>query len=295
MSSAKSGDSSQRPKGDTYFLMLKVTPEKEVAPVKWALSNLDENTASLVIDEPNERLYLWIGQSVDGITKAVARRRAVDISSQGFKLESVSYPIGKVMGKKLQMLEIDQAEMNKDPKLKETFNDLKTLFRKKTELSEEGVLARSGVKIPEAKRELSQGFTRPPPQFQDVSKALEEKFGRAPEIIAERETMLERYREREYDKVAARYALAFIDVLGGKANIEISSTAKAKTYQVSRPAVTETQVVPNPETASGTLTTTVIEEKKCSFVIEDKKLKILESNLSQEEINRVMRRAEELV
>jgi hypothetical protein len=301
LSASKGGDSSQRPKGDTYFLMLKVTPEKEVAPVKWSLNNLNENTASLVIDEPNERLYLWIGESVDGITKAIARRRAADIASQGFKLESMSYPIGKVATKKLEVIEIDQADTTKDSKIKETFGDLKALFRKKTELSEGGVLARSGVKIPEAKRELGQGFTRAPPQFQEVSKALEEKFGRAPEIIAERETMLERYKEREYDKVAAVYTLAFIDILGGKANVEISRQGQSKVYQINKPAVIETEPPAEmPKTfekpIAGEEPKAIVreEEKKCSFVIEDKKLKIVESNLTQEEISKVMRRVEEL-
>jgi len=301
LSTSMSRDSPQRPKGDTYFLMLKVTPEKEVAPIKWALSNLDEDTASLIIDETNERLYLWIGESVDGITKAIARRRAADISSQGFKLESMSYPIGKILGRKLEIIEINQADTTKDPKVKDNFSDLKALFRKKTELFEGGVLARWGVKVPEAKRELGQGFTRAPPQFQEVSKALEEKFGRAPEIIAERETMLERYKEREYDKVAAVYTLAFIDTLGGKANVEISRRGQSKVYQVTKPAVIEMEPPAEmPKTfekpIAGEAPRAIVreEEKKCSYVIEDKKLRIVESNLTQEEINKVMRRVEEL-
>jgi len=301
LSASKGGDSSQRPKEDAYFIMLKVTPEKEVAPIKWSLNNLDENTASLVIDEVDERLYLWIGERVDGITKAIARRRSADIASQGFKLENMSYSIGKVAAKKLEIIEIDQADMTKDSKVKETFGDLKALFRKKTELSEGGVLARSGVKVPEAKRELGQGFTRSPPQFQEVSKALEEKFGRAPEIIAERETMLERYKEREYDKIAALYTLAFIDILGGKVSIEVSRRGQSKVYQITKPAVIETQPPAEmPTTFEKPITTvaprTIVreEEKKCSYVIEDKRLRIVESNLTQEEINRVIRRVEEL-
>jgi hypothetical protein len=307
LSGSKIGDSSQRPKEDCYFLMLKVTPEKEVVPVKWLLSNLDESSASLVIDESSERLYLWIGESVDGITKAVARRRAADISSQGFRLENISHPIGKVAAKKLEIVELAQGDVNKDFKVKEIFNDLKNLFRKKTELLEDGMLARSSVKIPEAKRDLREGFTRSPPKFEEVSKALEEKFGKAPEILAERETMLERYKEREYDKVAAIYTIAFVDILGGKANVEISRQGRSKVYNVSKPAVIETQPAPEmpkatEETVTGEAQVTVEatktivkeKEKKCSYVIEDKKLRVIESNLTQEELNRVMKRVEEL-
>lgn len=307
MSDSKTGDSSQRPKEDCYFLMLKVTPEKEVVPVKWLLSNLDGSSASLVIDESSERLYLWIGESVDGITKAVARRRAADISSQGFRLENMSHPIGKVTAKKLEVIELAQGDIAKDFKVKEMFSDLKSLFRKKTELLEDGVLARSSVKIPEAKRDLREGFTRSPPKFEEVSKALEEKFGKAPEIIAERETMLERYKEREYDKVAAVYTLAFVDILGGKVNVEISRQGRSKIYQVSKPAVIETEPPPEipkkteePGTTGAQVTVEAPKmivkekEKKCSYVIEDKKLRVIESNLTQEELNRVMRRVEEL-
>lgn len=187
---------SLRPKEDYYLLMLKVNPEKEVVPVRWSPASLNEDSAALIIDEQNERLYIWIGEGVDGITKAIARRKAADVSSQGYKLPNISYPIGKLGTKKLQIVEINQADLAKDKQAKDTFAEVKALFRKKIELLEEDTLARASIKVPTAMRELG-GFTGAPPQFQEVSKALEEKFGRAPEIIAERETMRERYKERD--------------------------------------------------------------------------------------------------
>jgi hypothetical protein len=288
-------DSSLGPKEDYYLLMLKVNPEKEVVAVKWSLSGLDEDSAALVIDEQSERLYVWIGQGVDGITKAIARRKAADISSQGFKLPSMSYPVGKVTGKKLDVIEVDQAELAKDNKLRDVFSELKSLFRKKTELLEGDVLARATVKVPVAMRQLG-SFTRAPPQFQEVSKALEEKFGRAPEIFAERETMRERYAEREYDKVAAIYTLAFVEVLGGKVNVEIERQGRGKVYHVAKeiPTAQQTAVVEPLEAAEMAQPVQEEERKNCSFAIEEKRLKILESNLTQEEINRVIKRVEEL-
>ncbi|WXG46520.1 MAG: hypothetical protein WED05_07680 [Candidatus Atabeyarchaeum deiterrae] len=277
-----SGDNSksfsQRPKDDYYFLMLKVNSEKEVAPAKWSLSNLDEHSAALIIDEPDERLYLWIGESVDGITKAVARRKAADVSSQGYRLENVPHPIGKVGAKRLELIEVNQADMAKDTKAKELFGDLKALFRKKAEIAEGGVLARVGAKIPEAKRELGKSITRPPAQFEEVSKALEDRFGRASEILAERETMRVRFKSREDEKVAAAHVLALLELLGGKASVEIIAKGEDKVYQVTKPAVSEAE-----------------QEKRSAFTVEDKKLRIIESNLSQEEINKLMQRASELL
>lgn len=288
-------DSSLEPKEDYYLLMLKVNPEKEVVPVRWQLTGLNEDSAALIIDEQNEHLYVWIGASVDGITKAIARRKAADISSQGYKLSNMSYPIGKVGSKKLEIIEVNQADLAKDNRTKDAFAEVKALFRKKTELLEGDVLARASAKVPQVMRELG-AFTRAPPQFQEVSKALEEKFGRAPEIFAERETMRERYAEREYDKVAAIYTLAFVEILGGKVNIQIGHQDKRKVYQISKEApaterVMEAEslaVVETPQTAR------VEEGKRCSYIIEDKRLKILESNLTLEEINRVMKKVEEL-
>jgi hypothetical protein len=288
-------DSSLEPKEDYYLLMLKVNPEKEVVPVRWQLTGLNEDSAALIIDEQNEHLYVWIGASVDGITKAIARRKAADISSQGYKLSNMSYPIGKVGSKKLEIIEVNQADLAKDNRTKDAFAEVKALFRKKTELLEGDVLARASAKVPQVMRELG-AFTRAPPQFQEVSKALEEKFGRAPEIFAERETMRERYAEREYDKVAAIYTLAFVEILGGKVNIQIGHQDKGKVYQISKEApaterVMEAEslaVVETPQTAR------VEEGKRCSYIIEDKRLKILESNLTLEEINRVMKKVEEL-
>lgn len=287
-------DSSLGPKEDYYLLMLKVNPEKEVVPVRWSPAGLDEDSAALIIDEQGERLYVWIGERVDGITKAIARRKAADISSQGFKLPRMSYPVGKIGSKKLEIIEVNQAELTKDNKTKDAYSEVKALFRKKTELLEEDVLARASVRVPTAKRQLG-AFTRAPPQFQEVSKALEEKFGRAPEIFAERETMRERYAEREYDKAAAIYTLAFVEVLGGKVNVEVERQSRGKVYHVSKeapipePAAPETtEVAESPQLAQ------VREGKKCSYIIEEKKLRILEGNLSQEDINKVMKRVEEL-
>jgi hypothetical protein len=207
----------------------------------------------------------------------------------------MSYPIGKVGSKKLEIIEVNQADLAKDNRTKDAFAEVKALFRKKTELLEGDVLARASAKVPRVMRELG-AFTRAPPQFQEVSKALEEKFGRAPEIFAERETMRERYAEREYDKVAAIYTLAFVEILGGKVNIQIGHQDKGKVYQISKEApaterVMEAEslgVVETPQTAR------VEEGKRCSYIIEDKRLKILESNLTLEEINRVMKKVEEL-
>ena len=293
--SSEGTDSSLGSKEDYYLLMLKVNPEKEVVPARWSPTGLNEDSAALVIDEQSERLYVWIGQSVDGITKAIARRKAADISSQGFKLPGMSYSVGKVTSKRLEIIEVNQADLSKDNKTKDAFSELKALFRKKTELLEGDVLARASVKVPTAMRQLG-SFTRAPPQFQEVSKALEEKFGRAPEIFAERETMRERYAEREYDKVAAVYTLAFVEVLGGKVNVEIERQGRGKVYHISKEIPTIKQAaapeaagvaeLPQPPQAE--------EGKNCSYVIEEKKLRILEGNLSQEEINRVMKKVEEL-
>jgi hypothetical protein len=288
-------DSSLGPKEEYYLLMLKINPEKEAVPVRWSPTGLSEDTAALIIDEQSERIYVWIGESVDGITKAIARRKAADISSQGYRLANISYPIGKVGAKKLEIIEVNQSDLAKDKAAKDAFAEVKGLFRKKTELLEGDTLARSSVKVPKAMRELG-GFTRAPPKFQEVSKSLEEKFGRAPEIIAERETMRDRYKEREQDKVAAVYALAFVETLGGRVDLEISHQGQAKVFQI----IKEEPIVEKPvgaEEIGDSQTSQTVElrrEKKCSFTIEDKRLRILESNLTQEEINRVLKRVEEL-
>ena len=289
------GDKESIPRADYYFLMLKVNPDKEVVPVKWSPVSLDENSAALIIDELEGRLYMWIGESVDGITKAVARRKAADVASQGFKLENMSYPIGKVGSKRLEVIEVNQAEMAKDTKMKDTFSEVKNLFRKKGEVLEGGILARATVKVPEAKRDLSEGFARSPPKFQEVSKALEEKFGRASEIIAEHETMRERYKGREDDKIAALYMLAFTESLGGKVETEIAAGSEGKVYRIIKkaPASTPTetemesqnQAAPTAETA---------QEKRIFFGVENRRIRVLETNLPQEELGRVMRAAEEL-
>ncbi|WXG43934.1 MAG: hypothetical protein WED04_07885 [Promethearchaeati archaeon SRVP18_Atabeyarchaeia-1] len=286
---------SLRPKEDYYLLMLKVNPEKEVVPVRWSPASLNEDSAALIIDEQNERLYIWIGEGVDGITKAIARRKAADVSSQGYKLPNISYPIGKLGTKKLQIVEINQADLAKDKQAKDTFAEVKALFRKKIELLEEDTLARASIKVPTAMRELG-GFTGAPPQFQEVSKALEEKFGRAPEIIAERETMRERYKEREYDKVAAVYTLAFVETLGGKVSVEISQRGQVKVFQISKeaPSIEKTVSAEGLGAEEALQTAEVNQVKKCAFTIEDKRLKILENNLTLEEINKAMKKVEEL-
>ena len=290
------GDKENIPRADYYLLMLKVNSDKEVVPVRWSPVNLDENSAALIIDEADGRLYMWIGESVDGITKAVARRKAADVASQGFKLENVSYPIGKLGSKRLEVVEVNQADMAKDTKMKDTFGEVKNLFRKKGEVLEGGILARANVKVPEAKRELAEGFARAPPKFQEVSKALEERFGRASEIIAERETMRERYKGREDDKIAALYMLAFTESLGGKVETEIASGSEGKVYRIIKKAI-----APPPTTAaemgSDNQTTPPAEaeqEKRVFFAVEGKRIRVLETNLAQEELGRVMRAAEEL-
>jgi hypothetical protein len=289
------GDNESVPRADYYLLMLKVNSEKEVVPVNWSPVNLDENSAALIIDELMGRLYMWIGESVDGITKAVARRKAADVASQGYKLENVSYPIGKLGTKKLEIIEINQADMTKDTKMKDTFGEVKNLFRKKGEILEGGVLARANVKVPEAKRELSEGFVRAPPKFQEVSKALEEKFGRASEIIAERETMRERYKGREDDKIAALYMLAFTESLGGKVETEIAAGSEGKVYRV-----TKKPTAPSPkeeQTEGGEqkkVTADALQEKRFFFAVEGRRMKVVETNLTQEELGKVMRTAEDL-
>jgi hypothetical protein len=289
------GDRENVPRADYYLLMLKVNSEKEVVPVKWSPANLDDNSAALIIDELSGRLYMWIGESVDGITKAVARRKAADVASQGYKLENVSYPIGKLGTKRLEVIEVNQADMAKDTKMKDTFGEVKNLFRKKGEILEGGVLARAGVKVPEAKRELSEGFARSPPKFQEVSKALEEKFGRASEIIAERETMRERYKGREDDKVAALYMLAFTESFGGKMEAEIAPGSEGKVYRITRKIPSPTLVATEAATTSETPEATETEkEKKFHFAVEGKRLRVLETNLTQEELGKVMRTVEEL-
>lgn len=290
-----SADKENIPRADYYALMLKVNSEKEVVPVKWNPINLDENSAALIIDEPSGRLYMWIGESVDGITKAVARRKAADVASQGYKLENISYPIGKLGAKRLQVIEVNQADMAKDTKIKDTFGEVKNLFRRKGEILEGGVLARASVKIPEAKRDLIEGFARSPPKFQEVSKALEEKFGRASEIIAERETMLERYKGHEDDKVAALYMLAFTESLGGKVETEIALGSEGKVYRVTKKLPTPTPMVAEIESAGETsVAAETVQEKRCFFSVEGKKMRVLETNLTQEELGRVMRTAEDL-
>jgi len=289
------GDKDNLPRADYYLLMLRVNSEKEVVPVRWSPVNLDENSAALIIDELGGRLYMWIGESVDGITKAVARRKATDVASQGYKLENVSYPIGKLGAKKLEIIEVNQADMAKDPKIKDTFGEVKNLFRKKTEILERGVLARASVKVPDAKRELSEGFVRAPPKFQEVSKALEEKFGRASEIIAERETMRERYKGREDDKVAALYMLALTENLGGKVETEITTGSEGKVYRVTKKLPAPTPTVSGTESAGQTpVTADTLQEKKVFFAVEGKRMRVLETNLTQEELGRIMRAAEEL-
>jgi hypothetical protein len=289
------GDKENVPRADYYLLMLKVNPEKEVVPVKWSPASLDENSATLIIDEFGGRLYMWIGESVDGITKAVARRKAADIASQGYKLENVSYPIGKFGAKRLEIIEVNQADMAKDTKVKDTFGEVKNLFRKKGEILEGGVLARASVKVPDAKRELSEGFVRAPPKFQEVSKALEEKFGRASEIIAERETMRERYKGREDDKVAALYMLALTESLGGKVETEIATGSEGKVYRITKKLPPPTPTLEGAETAVQTqVTTDIVQEKKIFFAVEGKRMRVLETNLTQEELGRIMRTAEEL-
>jgi hypothetical protein len=282
------------PRADYYLLMLKVNSEKQVVPVKWSPANLDENSAALVIDELTGRLYMWIGESVDGITKAVARRKAADVASQGYKLENVSYPIGKLGPKKLDVIEVNQADMAKDKKMKDTYGELSNLFRKKGEVLEGGVLARASVKVPEAKRGL-EGFARSPPKFQEVSKALEEKFGRASEIIAERETMRERYKGREDDKVAALYMLAFTESFGGKVEAEIAPGSEGKVYRITKKAPTPTPIATETETIGETPEATETEkEKRLYFAVEGKRLRVLETNLTQEELAKVMHGVEDL-
>jgi hypothetical protein len=289
------GDRENIPKADYYLLMLRVNSEKEVVPVKWSPVNLDENSAALIIDELSGHLYMWIGESVDGITKAVARRKAADIASQGYKIESVSYPIGKLGAKKLDIIEVNQADMAKDTKMKDSYGELKNLFRKKGEILEGGFLARASVKVPEAKRGLGEGFARAPPKFQEVSKALEERFGRASEIIAERETMRERYKGREDDKIAAVYTLAFIESLGGKVEVEVDPGAQGKVYRVSKQAPTPQLAGAGLEATSETPEAIQVEpEKTFSFTVEDKRIRILGGNLTQEEISKAMRVVEDL-
>jgi hypothetical protein len=289
------GDKENIPRADYYLLMLKVNSDKEVVPVKWSPVNLDENSAALIIDELDGRLYMWIGESVDGITKAVARRKAADVASQGFKLESVSYPIGKLGSKRLDVIEVNQSDMAKDTKMKDTFGEVKNLFRKKGEVLEGGILARATVKVPEAKRDLAEGFARSPPKFQEVSKALEEKFGRASEIIAERETMRERYKGREDDKIAALYMLAFTESLGGKVETEIAAGTEGKVYRIIKKALASTPTATETESNNQTAPEVEIaQEKRIFFAIENKRIRVLETNLAQEELGRVMRVAEEL-
>jgi hypothetical protein len=289
------GDKENIPRADYYLLMLKVNSEKEVVPVKWSPASLDDSSASLIIDELSGRLYMWIGESVDGITKAVARRKAADVASQGYKLENIPYPIGKLGTKRLEVIEVNQADMAKDTKMKDTFGEVKNLFRKKGEILEGGVLARAGVKVPEAKRELSEGFARSPPKFQEVSKALEEKFGRASEVIAERETMRERHKGREDDKVAALYMLAFTESFGGKVEAEIAPGSEGKIYRITRKTPSPTPVATEAITTSETPEATETEkEKKFYFAVEGKRLRVLDTNLTQEELGKVMRTVQEL-
>jgi hypothetical protein len=185
--------------------------------------------------------------------------------------------------------------MAKDTKMKDTYGELKNLFRKKGEILEGGFLARASVKVPEAKRELGEGFARSPPKFQEVSKALEEKFGRASEIIAERETMRERYKGREDDKIAAVYTLAFIESLGGKVEIEVGLGAQGKVYRVSKQAPTPQLAGAGLGATSETPEATQLEpEKTFSFTVEDKRIRILGGNLTQEEISKAMRVVEDL-
>lgn len=141
-----------------YVLMVRVEPGDK-SPIPFSRDVINSDSLVVLIDELDDRLYLWMGKNRSLVDKKAAMRVAQSIMRGGF-----SY--GKLqVGRSLkELVEIDESKLS-EPDVKENFEALNAVFKRPYTVRDK-MLVEVAVEPPA-------GVKAPAPQAEEVLEATE--------------------------------------------------------------------------------------------------------------------------
>ncbi len=106
-----------------YSLMLGLDESGESSLIPFSEENLKGENVVVVIDEPNEVVWLWIGHQVSFVRKRAASRIANSIKRFGYEVQNI------LVGKGIRTLEVIEESLLGEPDIKEKYEKLKRLLQ----------------------------------------------------------------------------------------------------------------------------------------------------------------------
>ncbi len=109
-----------------FGLMFHVKEGGVSDPIPWKPENLTDDRSIIVLDESNQRIWLWHGSKQGLVARRTALRQAESLKGHG-------YTIGKsIIGRDIkEILEIDQRKIGREPNTDKINGELQTVLAKK--------------------------------------------------------------------------------------------------------------------------------------------------------------------
>ncbi|MBS7248754.1 MAG: hypothetical protein QXW47_04935 [Candidatus Jordarchaeales archaeon] len=141
-----------------YMLMVRVEPGDK-SPIPFSQDAINSDSLVVLLDEVDDRLYLWMGKNRSLVDKRAAMRVAQSIMKGGF-----SY--GKLqVGRNLkELVEIDESRLS-EPDVKGSFDALNAVF-KRNYTAKDKMLVEVAVEAP------SSAVEAPAPPVKEVEEAV---------------------------------------------------------------------------------------------------------------------------
>lgn len=106
-----------------YMLMVRVE-SGDKSPIPFSQDAINSDSLILLVDEVDDRLYLWMGKNRSMVDKRAAMRVAQSVMKSGFSYGKLN------VGRNLkELVEIDESKLS-EPEVKEKFDLLNAVFKR---------------------------------------------------------------------------------------------------------------------------------------------------------------------
>ena len=174
-----------------FGLMFHVKEGGVSDPIPWKPENLTDDKSIIVLDESNQRIWLWHGSKQGLVARRTALRQAESLKGHG-------YTVGKsIIGRDIkEILEIDQRKIGREPNTDEINKEFQAVLAKKVKELDNFVISFSTMEAdirvvpsepspkPAVKAESSK-LPTPVVKLEPSSAATEAKAEAAPEAVEE--------------------------------------------------------------------------------------------------------------
>jgi len=109
-----------------FGLMFHVKEGGVSVPIQWKTENLTDDRSIIVLDEANQRIWLWHGSKQGLVARRTALRQAQSLKGHG-------YTVGKsIIGRDIKEIkEIDQRKIGRDPDTDNIYKEFKAVLDNK--------------------------------------------------------------------------------------------------------------------------------------------------------------------